>query len=98
MPSEAWESAEVRVGRHECAAVLNRYSSVLGVRYQLSCGTGLATYRLENVEMVGSGAYDARVRTSRERRYEGERLVESGRRFEDSWVGCDANETGQDEY
>ena len=62
VPSKVWESAEVGVGGHKCAAVLHRYSGMLGIGDQLPCSAGLATYSVEDLQVVGSGTHDARGR------------------------------------
>ena len=62
VPSKVWESTEVGVGSDKCAAVLHRYSGMLGIGDQFPCGPGLAAYSVEDVQVVGSGAHDARGR------------------------------------
>ncbi len=97
LPSKSWESAEVGVGGYHGAAVLDRNRRVLGVGDQLPVGPGLAAQSFEDVQMVGTGTHDARGRALHQRVHEREGLVESGRRVEDSGVGHNANEAGQNE-
>ena len=96
-PSKSWESSEVGVGRHHGTPVLHCDRRVLCVGYQLPGGAGLAAQSFEYVQMVGTGTHDARSRAFHERRYECERLVESGWWVEDPGVGHDSDETGQNE-
>ena len=59
LPSKSWESAEVGVGGHHGATVLDRNRCVLSVGDQLPRCPGLAAQFLEYVQMVGAGTHDA---------------------------------------
>ncbi len=97
LPSQSWESAEVGVSGHHSAAMLDRDGRVLSVGDQLPYGSRLAAQPLEYVQVVRSGTHYARRGAFQERGQECERQVESGWRVEDSGVGYDADETGQNE-
>ena len=70
MPSKVWESAEIGVGGHECAAVLHGYGGMLSIGDQFPRGPRLATYFVEDLQVVGSGTYDARGGALDQRRHE----------------------------
>ena len=97
LPSKSWESTEVGVSGHHGAAMLDCNRRVLGVGDQLPGGSGLAAQSFEYVKMIGTGTDDARGQAFHERGHECKRLVESGRRVEDSGVGYHTNEAGQNE-
>ena len=61
LPPQSWESAEVGVGRNHCAAMLDCNCRVLSVGDQLPGGPGLMAQSLEYIQMIGTGANDARV-------------------------------------
>ena len=77
--------------------MFNCNRGVLGVGDQLPGGTGLAAQSFENIQMIGAGAYDARVRAFYEGGHEREGAVKSGWRPEDSRVCYHADESGQNE-
>ena len=77
--------------------MLDRNRRVLSVGNQLPCHTRLTAQPFEYAQVVRSGTYNTRRGAFQERGHECEGLVESGWRVEDSRVGYDADETGQNE-
>lgn len=97
LPSKSWEPAEIGVGRNHGAAVLDCNRRVLGVSDQLPGSTGLTTQPFEDFQVIGTWADDAGGRAFHERGDECEGPVESGWRGEDSRVGYNSDEAGQNE-
>jgi len=97
LPSKSWEPAEIGVGRNHGAAVLDCNRRVLGVSDQLPGRAGLAAQPFEYVHVIRTWTDDASGRAFHERGDEGEGLVESGWRGEDSRICCDADKAGQNE-
>ena len=95
LPSQAGKASEVRVRGHHRAAVLDRYSWVLRVGYQLPNSPYVATKLLEDCRVVGTRADDASVRTIREFPREGEHLVDARGSGKNATVGYDAGEPRQ---
>ena len=97
LPSESREPAEVRIGRHDGAAMLYRNRRVLGIGNQLSGGSGFAAQPFQYVQMVGTGTHDACRGPFHEHRHERGGLVESGWWVENAGVGDNADEAGQNQ-
>ena len=60
LPSQPWESAEVGVGGHHGAAMLDRNRCVLSVGDQFPGGPRLAAKPFEYVQVVRPGTHDTR--------------------------------------
>ncbi len=97
-PPKPWKSAEVGVGGHYGAAMLDSDRRMLGVGNQLSGGAGLTAEPFEYLQVVRTRTYNARRRPFHERRHERERLLEGGRRIEDSGVCRDTDKARQGKY
>ncbi len=97
LPPKPWESAEVGVGRHHGTAMLHSDCRVLGVSDQFAGGSGLTAQSFEYVQVIRARTHNARCRAFCQRGYKRERLIESRRRVEDSGVGHDSDEAGQNE-
>ncbi len=96
LPPKTWESAEVGIGRDHGATMLNGDRRVLGVGDQLPRGAGLPAQPLEYGQVLGARTDDTSRRPFHKRGNERERLVEGGRRVEDSGVGRNTDEGRQD--
>ena len=98
VPTEPRESAEVGVGGHDRAPVLDGHRGVLGVRHQLSGCRGFPAQVLEDREVVGTGAHDARRRPFHERRDECKRRADGRWRIEYLRVGRDTDESSEHQH
>ena len=95
LPSESREPAEVRISRHDGAAMLYGNRRVLGVGDQLSGGSRPTAQSFQDVQVIRTGAYYARRRAFHQRGDESKGLVEGGWRVKDAGIGHDADEARQ---
>ena len=96
-PPEPWKAAEVRVGSHEGAAVLEGNRGVRRVGHELGRGPTLATPLAQQLPMPRPRTHESGRRLSDQLAREGQRLVEGRRAGEDPRARRDAQDPGQHE-